>query len=133
MADPQYGGTVVTMLYAGDDIDAKTVAAQLATDLGFEPIDLGPLSALAYWSLRPCLDHARLPGQPDEFRSQCGAATGMRSANEDGLSSTRQGADRGAQRRGVRHRHDAARPRPEAPQVLKPAGESVGDGKGGHH
>ena len=45
MADPQYGGTVVTMLYAGDDIDAKTVAAQLATDLGFEPIDLGPLSA----------------------------------------------------------------------------------------
>ena len=33
------------MLYAGDDPEAKSVAASLAQDLGFDPVDLGPLSA----------------------------------------------------------------------------------------
>jgi predicted dinucleotide-binding enzyme len=32
------------MLYCGDDAPAKAVAAQLAADLGFEPLDLGPLA-----------------------------------------------------------------------------------------
>ena len=45
MDDPDYGGTPATMLYAGDDADAKSIAASLARDLGFDPIDLGPLSA----------------------------------------------------------------------------------------
>lgn len=33
-----------TMLYAGDDAEAKAVASKLASDLGFDPIDLGPLA-----------------------------------------------------------------------------------------
>jgi predicted dinucleotide-binding enzyme len=45
MEDPHYGDARATMLYAGDDSDAKAIAARLAADLGFEPVDLGPLSA----------------------------------------------------------------------------------------
>ena len=44
MADPTYP-VPVTMLYAGDDAEAKKVAARLAADVGFDPVDLGPLSA----------------------------------------------------------------------------------------
>jgi 8-hydroxy-5-deazaflavin:NADPH oxidoreductase len=33
-----------TMLLAGDDEDAKRAAAELARDLGFEPVDVGPLA-----------------------------------------------------------------------------------------
>jgi hypothetical protein len=43
MANPKYGNEVVTMFYVGDDASAKKAAAQLATDLGFEPLDAGPL------------------------------------------------------------------------------------------
>ena len=43
MADPDYGGHKVTMLYAGDDGGANRVAARLAGEIGFEPIYLGPL------------------------------------------------------------------------------------------
>jgi predicted dinucleotide-binding enzyme len=45
MSSPDYGTSRVTMLYAGDDEEAKGVAARLAADLGFEPVELGPLSA----------------------------------------------------------------------------------------
>lgn len=45
MANPVYGDDHVTMLYCGDDEGAKEVAARLAADLGFEPVDAGPLSA----------------------------------------------------------------------------------------
>ena len=45
MTRPQYGETTLTMLYAGDDAAANSVAADLARDVGFEPIELGPLSA----------------------------------------------------------------------------------------
>lgn len=45
MAHSNYGGTKVTMLYAGDDNGAKQVAARLAADLGFDPVDAGPLSS----------------------------------------------------------------------------------------
>ena len=45
MADPRYGDDRATMLYCGDDEGAKEVAARLAADLGFEPVDAGPLSA----------------------------------------------------------------------------------------
>lgn len=48
MANPQYGDQTATMFYAGDDDGAKHVAAQLAMDLGFEPIDAGALSAAKY-------------------------------------------------------------------------------------
>jgi predicted dinucleotide-binding enzyme len=43
MADPDYGGHKVTMLYAGDDEQANRVAAGLAEQIGFEPVYLGPL------------------------------------------------------------------------------------------
>jgi NADPH-dependent F420 reductase len=45
MANPRYGKTALTMLYAGDDAGAKEVAARLARDIGFDPVDVGPLSA----------------------------------------------------------------------------------------
>lgn len=48
MADPQYGGEAATMFYAGDDPAAKEVAAQLAADIGFAPVDAGPLSAARF-------------------------------------------------------------------------------------
>lgn len=44
MANPQYGTEAATMFYAGDDAQAKQIAAQLASDLGFEPIDAGSLA-----------------------------------------------------------------------------------------
>jgi hypothetical protein len=43
MADPDYNGHKVTMLYAGDDAAANEIAAGLAAEIGFEPIYLGPL------------------------------------------------------------------------------------------
>ena len=43
MANPRYPEGAVTMIYAGDDAEAKKIAAQLAADLGFDPIDGGPL------------------------------------------------------------------------------------------
>jgi hypothetical protein len=43
MLDPDYHGERVTMFYCGDDANAKNIAAELARDLGFEPVDAGPL------------------------------------------------------------------------------------------
>jgi predicted dinucleotide-binding enzyme len=43
MADPDYGGHKVTMLYAGDADEANRIAAELAEQLGFDAIYLGPL------------------------------------------------------------------------------------------
>jgi 8-hydroxy-5-deazaflavin:NADPH oxidoreductase len=45
MDNPNYGGTKVTVLYAGDDAGAKQIAARLASDLGFDPVNAGPLSS----------------------------------------------------------------------------------------
>jgi predicted dinucleotide-binding enzyme len=44
MARPSYGGTPITMFFAGDDAEAKKVAAQLAREIGFDPVDAGPLA-----------------------------------------------------------------------------------------
>lgn len=44
MAAPVYPGGRAAMVYCGDDAAARQVAATLAADLGFEPLDLGPLS-----------------------------------------------------------------------------------------
>ncbi|MCA9260756.1 MAG: NADPH-dependent F420 reductase [Planctomycetales bacterium] len=43
MARPAYGGTAATMFFAGDDAMAKATAARLAEDIGFDPVDAGPL------------------------------------------------------------------------------------------
>lgn len=37
-----------SMLYCGDDADAKEVAAGLIADVGFDPVDLGPLRMARY-------------------------------------------------------------------------------------
>jgi predicted dinucleotide-binding enzyme len=44
MANPTFGAQAATMFLAGDDGDAKAVAAQLAREMGFGPVDAGPLS-----------------------------------------------------------------------------------------
>jgi predicted dinucleotide-binding enzyme len=44
MANPDYHGQSATMLYCGDDVNAKRIAADLARQLGFDPLDAGPLS-----------------------------------------------------------------------------------------
>lgn len=43
MENSQYPDGPVTMFYCGDDAEAKKVAAQLASDLGFEAVDAGGL------------------------------------------------------------------------------------------
>jgi hypothetical protein len=43
MADPEFGSERATMLYCGDDAVAKNVARELAAELGFDPVDAGPL------------------------------------------------------------------------------------------
>lgn len=44
MADPVYGAQPIPMLYCGDDAEAKATAAALAAELGFAPVDAGPLA-----------------------------------------------------------------------------------------
>lgn len=44
MADPVYDGAQTVMFFAGDDADAKAIVRSLVTDLGFDPVDAGPLS-----------------------------------------------------------------------------------------
>jgi predicted dinucleotide-binding enzyme len=48
MKDPAFGSTKLTMLYAGDDQAAKEIARQLISDVGFDPVDAGPLKMARY-------------------------------------------------------------------------------------
>lgn len=41
---PRFGGEAASMLICGDDADAKDVVAGLASDMGFEVVDAGPLA-----------------------------------------------------------------------------------------
>ena len=43
MQNPKYPGGAVSMFYAGDDPAAKKIVHGLAKDLGFDPVDVGPL------------------------------------------------------------------------------------------
>lgn len=45
LANPVYGGIAASNFYCGDDAEAKRVVAQLITEIGFEPIDAGPLAS----------------------------------------------------------------------------------------
>jgi 8-hydroxy-5-deazaflavin:NADPH oxidoreductase len=44
MADPTFHDRPATMLIAGDDEAANVVAADLAREIGFEPVNTGPLA-----------------------------------------------------------------------------------------
>jgi hypothetical protein len=44
MANSQYAGGKLMMPIAGDDAGAKDTVARLAADLGFDPVDVGPLT-----------------------------------------------------------------------------------------
>jgi NADPH-dependent F420 reductase len=48
MADPVYGSQGLSMLLCGDDAEAKRVVVDLARQLGFEPVDVGPLRSARY-------------------------------------------------------------------------------------
>lgn len=44
MLDPRYGQEALSMFVCGDDADAKKLVTGLVAELGFEPVDAGPLS-----------------------------------------------------------------------------------------
>ncbi len=44
LADPVFDGKPATMFLCGDDVEAKTFAAWLVENLGFEVVDAGPLA-----------------------------------------------------------------------------------------
>jgi NADPH-dependent F420 reductase len=48
MANPQFGDHPAAMFYCGDDLAAKATVKQLIADLGFDPIDAGPLHSARY-------------------------------------------------------------------------------------
>jgi NADPH-dependent F420 reductase len=48
MADPVYGSKGLSLLLCGDDAEAKKTTADLARQLGFDPIDVGPLKSARY-------------------------------------------------------------------------------------
>jgi predicted dinucleotide-binding enzyme len=43
-----FGSRRVNMLFCGDDAKAKTVVSKLINDVGFDPIDCGPLTSARY-------------------------------------------------------------------------------------
>jgi predicted dinucleotide-binding enzyme len=48
MADANFDGHPATLFYCGDDTAAKRVVHQLAADIGFDPVDAGPLLNARY-------------------------------------------------------------------------------------
>ena len=43
-----FGSRRATMFHCGDDAEAKVIVAKLINDVGFEPVDCGPLTAARY-------------------------------------------------------------------------------------
>jgi NADPH-dependent F420 reductase len=54
-SSPQFGAQNATVFYCGDDPAAKTIVANLISDIGFEPVDSGPLQNARY--LEPLAEH----------------------------------------------------------------------------
>jgi NADPH-dependent F420 reductase len=69
MADPVYGSQGLSMLLCGDDAEVKKVVADLARQLGFEPVDVGPLRSARYLEAVAMLwiDMAVLQGMGTNF------------------------------------------------------------------
>jgi NADPH-dependent F420 reductase len=72
MENPQYGSQGLTMMLCGDDAEAKKVTADLARQLGFEPVDVGPLRSARYLEALAMLwiDMALLQGFGTNFGFQ---------------------------------------------------------------
>lgn len=82
MADPAAAGGPVTVPLAGNDADAKSRVAALVGELGFEPLDLGPLrhahalEAMAGLYLVPYLTGRREDAFEFHFRKGTSPAVG---------------------------------------------------------
>ena len=48
LAQPDYSGERAQMFYCGDSAEAKAAVAGLIEDIGFDPLDCGPLSNARY-------------------------------------------------------------------------------------
>ncbi len=48
MQKPQFGNAKLTMFYAGDDEPAKETVKKLIADIGFDPVDAGPMKNARY-------------------------------------------------------------------------------------
>ena len=48
MNDPRFGDQQATMFYCGDDAAAKLIVRRLVSDIGFDPVDAGPLASSRY-------------------------------------------------------------------------------------
>jgi NADPH-dependent F420 reductase len=72
LADPEYGSQGLSMLLCGDDADAKKVTVDLARQLGFQPVDVGPLRSARYLEALAMLwiDMAVLRGFGTDFGFQ---------------------------------------------------------------
>jgi predicted dinucleotide-binding enzyme len=46
--EPNFSGMPASVFYCGDDPDAKAAVGQLISDIGFEPVDSGPLKNARY-------------------------------------------------------------------------------------
>ena len=58
--DPHYGHEALSMFLCGDDPDAKKVVTGLVAELGFEPVDAGPLTPRPLPRARRCSGSAWL-------------------------------------------------------------------------
>jgi 8-hydroxy-5-deazaflavin:NADPH oxidoreductase len=47
-SSPQFGAQNASVFYCGDDPTTKITVAKLISDIGFEPIDAGPLQNARY-------------------------------------------------------------------------------------
>lgn len=70
MAVPETAGGPVSVLISGDDAGAKARVAKLASGIGFEPIDVGPLRTARYTEAMALLLVSRLVSGQNPFDFQ---------------------------------------------------------------